>query len=515
MKPTFLTLLLGLLLCSGSLAAQSVTTTETSTVEMTPQELATMTRRLIELRRQRYLAYRQEYVRRMRILARPRATRQLVPIQSVMPQTERNSRQKQGQGLSRQLTVTVQTENDTIITIDPVTYQRSVTVVPRRPAVDTVISIDPTTYRQTMTIVPRRPAMDTIVTIDPRTYQRALTVVPRQPATDTIIIIDPVTGARTRRVIPTEKIARATTTSRAEDDYGRELALLRQQLDRQEVLLRDLASRSEPATYPSVFTPPQAYRTDTIVQRIIDRSDDKNALSRNDLDDLTREVRRMNREMDDLRRQLRNEEDRRRRAERNLERSIDDRRRDVSPTVITQPARIVRDTVFVDRTRTEPVLIPATPDTVIQVREVIRESAPVVIRDTVVQERETRVVETREVVRTDTVKLSPTEPLSFPTIFFDNNSSALNANHRAILASTARQLANNRGYELRLIGYASPSGSAAYNQQLSARRAAAVRQGLEDAGLPADRIVIVPGGIDYKPASPAAARRVEIQALPR
>ena len=418
----------------------------TSTVEMAPEELTAIVRRMVEMRRQRYLLYRQEYLRRAQTQVQGRVIKNRnVETRTVVSRSKAS------------------VEMDTIVTIDPNTFAQSMTVVRREsPPVDTVVTIDPNTLA--------------VKTVEPR------------PVAD-------------------------------EDRYARELADLRRQLTRQGELLETLAQQPTPDNYPSVTTPPRPYRPDTVVQRIIQRSDRTDGLSRSDLDALTREMRRMNDEMDDLRRQLRNEEDRRRRAERDLSRSIDrNRTAPVAPTVITQQPTIIRDTVVIEKTSTRPVLIPVTPprpDTVIQVREVVRQADPVVIRDTVVREKETRVVETREVVRTDTVKLSATEPLSFPTIFFDNNSSALNANHRQLLATTARQLANNRNYELRLIGYASPSGSAAYNQQLSARRAAAVRQGLETAGLPADRIVIVPGGIDYKPASAAAARRVEIQALPR
>jgi outer membrane protein OmpA-like peptidoglycan-associated protein len=322
-------------------------------------------------------------------------------------------------------------------------------------------------------------------------------------------------------------------------DNSAELASLSRRLDRQEELLLDLLDRPL-----AVSTPPAPARSDTIIQQImLNQRDDQGAtLSKEDLQALTTEVTRMNIELNNLRRQLAEEEDRRRRAELETERarsrndgyeSLESERlryeRDqnrarweeerlraanpVAPVVIENeaPVRIVRDTVYVDRVRTTPVFIPkeGRTDTVIVVRETVRETAPTVIRDTIRVERE------REVVRTDTLQLRAAEPISFPAIFFDNNSSQLNAAHRNLIAGVVDQLKGKTNYTIRLTGFASPSGNAAYNQQLSAKRAAAVRRGFENLGMNGDRIVIVPGGIDFQPTNAAAARRVEVQALPR
>lgn len=326
-----------------------------------------------------------------------------------------------------------------------------------------------------------------------------------------------------------------------------DLADLRQRMDTQEALLRELLAQY-PA--PSVYSPPTTSetampsRTDTIIQRII-ADPAAGQLDRQNLDALAAELRNMNAELLDLRRQLAYEERLRQQNERtsttNAERMYEreaserfsremrERQREldrlryldrqqnsataVNPAVTTPPAevRIIRDTVYIDRVSTTPVFIPTQgqPDTVTIVKEIIREvpAEPVVRTETVVRDR--------EVVRTDTLKLKATEPINFTTIFFDNNSSQLNATHRSLLANVADQVRGMTGYVIRLTGFASPSGNAAHNQRLSANRAAAVRQGLEALGVSGQLISLAAGGIDFQPTNAAAARRVEVQAIPR
>lgn len=309
------------------------------------------------------------------------------------------------------------------------------------------------------------------------------------------------------------------------------LAELRRRLDRQEELLLDIRERSfavQPVSAPAA----EPAKTDTIIQRIMRNSRDGDALNKEDLRELTTEVSRMNTEINSLRERLRYEEDRRRRAEVDMQRALDqntesryDRDRALArdlaaataPVEQEAPVRIVRDTVYVDRVRTQPVFIPkeGRTDTVTIIKETIREAPPVVIKDTVLVEREDTIIRDRDVVRTDTVKLEASEPISFPAIFFDNNSSKLNSAHLSLLATTVSQVRNRENYVIRLTGYSSPSGNAAYNRALSAKRAEAVRAGLEKAGFDPARIILVPGGIDYQPTSAAAARRVEVEAIPR
>lgn len=348
-------------------------------------------------------------------------------------------------------------------------------------------------------------------------------------------------------------------------DNAAEMAEIRRRLDRQEALLMDIRDRSLVA--PAPLAP---IRSDTVVQQIIQRQQTETGLNKEEQQTLANEISRMNTELNSLRRRLADEEDRRHRAELETERirsNSDSPRSDsweqeqlryerdlnrrraeeeanrtrdrteqrnnerlryerelreeernetvspAAPVIVTkeESVRIIRDTVIVERISTTPVFIPTEvpPDTVIIIKETVREVAPETVKDTVMVERE------REVVRTDTLQLKATESISFPTIFFDNNSSQLNAAHLNLIATAVNQLREKVNYNLRLTGFASPSGNANYNQQLSAKRADAVRQGFENAGFTSDRIVLVPGGIDFKPANASAARRVEVQAFPR
>ncbi len=371
--------------------------------------------------------------------------------------------------------------------------------------------------------------------------QRAVSQEPTaQPnATEERIVIRKDGNGSADTIVRVVEVMRPEYKMTATVDNGKELASINRRLDRQEALLMDLRGRSLVAAAPSVPA-----RTDTIIQQIMLNQRDVQGtnLSKEDLLALTAEVSRMNTELNGLRRRLAEEEDRRRRAEleterirsrnddsdsweserlryeRDLNRILREEERmratnPVAPVVIEQegPVRIVRDTVYVDRVSTTPVFIPTTPktDTVTIIKETVREipSEPVVRTETVIRDR--------EVVKTDTLQLKATEPISFPAIFFDNNSSQLNAVHRNLIASAVEQLKGKTNYTIRLTGFASPSGNATYNQQLSVKRADAVRKGFENQGMDSDRIVIVPGGIDFQPTNAAAARRVEVQALPR
>ncbi len=101
-------------------------------------------------------------------------------------------------------------------------------------------------------------------------------------------------------------------------------------------------------------------------------------------------------------------------------------------------------------------------------------------------------------------------------VFFDWNSSAVTAEAASIIgeaAKAARQLAVTR---VELTGHADRSGSTAYNQQLSEKRGAAVKNALVQLGVPADQITVVGKG-EASPLVPTADgvrepqnRRVEI-----
>lgn len=435
---------------------------------------------------------------------------------------------------------------DTTIVIDPVTFREdtiiSVVTAPVRPDVD--LGRDGARQRggdlDRDGAQRRGGARVSTAAPNTRTEVRSVPIVEdnRTPTVDTIIMVDPRTGRRdTSFTMVTPdfmmKPERTPTTPKSTGMTSAEAEDLRRRLDRQEELLLRLQRNldREPTT------------------RVL--QDDNAEIQR-----LSVELDRMQRELDrerDLRRDLeRDRYDERRRYAQEREddyrqRELDIQRRlnDYDPNrpgedyydapdrtpaerqeYYRQRQRAGRTRVNIGgtpRTRDQPATTPPViRDTVYVEREVVREVPGAATRDTVVMVKETvrekpadPIIITNRVVKTDTVQLAAREPLSFPTIFFGNNSSTLNDNHRGILEDVAQQLFGRNDYDIVLTGYASPSGNADYNQRLSAKRARAVQDGLIAVGIDAGRIRLVPGGIDYQPASPAAARRVEVKALPK
>jgi outer membrane protein OmpA-like peptidoglycan-associated protein len=76
------------------------------------------------------------------------------------------------------------------------------------------------------------------------------------------------------------------------------------------------------------------------------------------------------------------------------------------------------------------------------------------------------------------------------TLRFRTDSVQLEPEAARDLARYASVASATRGTTVRITGFADPRGAADYNQQLSWRRAVAVAQALEAAGLPADRMII-------------------------
>ena len=479
MKPYLLRLAVALfLVCAGDgLCAQSQPPAAESTVEMTPDELRVIVRRLAILRRQRLQQMQRPVVRKS---------------------VRRRAGPTKPQGAARQ-----------VVRTEVIIRERTDGGPP-----DTLVNVLRGEERGDARYATLR-LRDDAPEPAPRTYPGPVDTRPEPYAPYPI---------RTEYEDDDKNDDAADRPDLSADLYD-----LRQRLVRQERMLEEVLNRPTPVAPPAPPAPASAptsdpEKTELMMKRMmLETEAGQSGVTSDDLRELSREVSQTNAELRVLRERLRYEEDRRARAERErtdalrrLERTTDRTFDRTTQTVVTEPVvvekevvRIVRDTVYVDRVSTTPVYIetPTRPDTVVM----IQPAAPTVIRDTVVRDR----VVDRAVIQRDTVKLAAREPLDFPTIFFDNNSSVLNARHRSLLAETARQLVAQPAYSVRLTGFASPSGNADYNQRLSARRAAAVRQGLEDAGVSAARIYVVPGGIDYQPANAAAARRVEVKGLPK
>jgi outer membrane protein OmpA-like peptidoglycan-associated protein len=90
--------------------------------------------------------------------------------------------------------------------------------------------------------------------------------------------------------------------------------------------------------------------------------------------------------------------------------------------------------------------------------------------------------------------------LAFEDVHFDFDKSTLKPEAQAILKRNVQMLKDNPNAKVRLAGYTSASGTEAYNQALSERRAKAVQEYLINEG------VITPGRlstIGYGEADPA------------
>lgn len=117
----------------------------------------------------------------------------------------------------------------------------------------------------------------------------------------------------------------------------------------------------------------------------------------------------------------------------------------------------------------------------------------------------------KEVIKEKIVK----EVLAAPqSVFFAFNSAKIASKKEIINLESLANMAKNNGAKLKVTGYAdSATGSAAYNQQLSERRAKAVAKELVKMGVAEENIVVEgKGGVaEVKPAS--YNRRVIIEAL--
>ena len=129
------------------------------------------------------------------------------------------------------------------------------------------------------------------------------------------------------------------------------------------------------------------------------------------------------------------------------------------------------------------------------------------------QERELRQIEGLDVTRIDEDELKVTVGNE---ILFDYNSAGLRSASRSSLQEMADVFAKYPDTTIRVAGHADSTGSAAYNQRLSQRRAYAVSSYLENLGVRGSRIDTVGYGESQPRASNNTAsgrqlnRRVEI-----
>jgi outer membrane protein OmpA-like peptidoglycan-associated protein len=101
-------------------------------------------------------------------------------------------------------------------------------------------------------------------------------------------------------------------------------------------------------------------------------------------------------------------------------------------------------------------------------------------------------------------------------VFFRTEDTAVDGAAEERLAQIAELIGPMEGTVIRLSGYTDARGTTEYNEQLSATRAAAVRDALIRAGMPAERIVVTAAGETAATAAEADAdgmaldRRVEM-----
>lgn len=96
-------------------------------------------------------------------------------------------------------------------------------------------------------------------------------------------------------------------------------------------------------------------------------------------------------------------------------------------------------------------------------------------------------------------------------VYFANNSTKLSSSDEMAVKKLAENLDGYDGddYTVMLHGFASKSGSAAYNNKISFERAENVKRALRQNGINAKNIVVYPHGIDDS-GKPEEARRVEV-----
>jgi outer membrane protein OmpA-like peptidoglycan-associated protein len=87
------------------------------------------------------------------------------------------------------------------------------------------------------------------------------------------------------------------------------------------------------------------------------------------------------------------------------------------------------------------------------------------------------------------------------TVYFDFNRSTLASSAIPVIDQAAASAKQNNVTRIQVIGHADRAGSDAYNQRLSERRSAAVRDALVQRGIPADEIVTMGRG-ERDPAVP-------------
>ncbi len=100
----------------------------------------------------------------------------------------------------------------------------------------------------------------------------------------------------------------------------------------------------------------------------------------------------------------------------------------------------------------------------------------------------------------------PPEPQAY-TLYFDNDSAALTGSARTVVQRAAATARESQITHINVTGYTDTTGSARHNEELSRRRAEAVRAELIRDGVPADEIVTIGRGESQLAVPTAQAAR--------
>ena len=104
---------------------------------------------------------------------------------------------------------------------------------------------------------------------------------------------------------------------------------------------------------------------------------------------------------------------------------------------------------------------------------------------------------------------APPAPTTY-TVYFDYNSAAIGPSGREIVRRAADAYKAGSPASVQVTGFTGPSGSAAYNQRLSLRRANAVAAALEQDGVPSSAVMVSGQGESSNAPRPGEDRRVDI-----
>lgn len=101
------------------------------------------------------------------------------------------------------------------------------------------------------------------------------------------------------------------------------------------------------------------------------------------------------------------------------------------------------------------------------------------------------------------------EPLTFPTLYFEFNSTSIAPSEQTKLQAMLELLQQHPDVPITVTGWCDTTGTQAVNQRISLRRAETVKAWLTTNGIAASRITAVGSGSDYKETDAAKARRTD------